>query len=120
MVDALSTGFLPPERWLDISARLHLSRREAQIVSLILHDEGEARIAEALGISSHTVHTHLERLYRKLHVSSRCQVVLCVFREYVRLEQVSRLTFLNPGEQLPLVAPPSGVGYPVDTRKADG
>jgi DNA-binding NarL/FixJ family response regulator len=75
--------FLPPDAWLDISRSLQLSEREAQVVGLILRDESESGIATQLGISSHTVHTHLERLYRKLSVTSRCQVVIRIFRAYI-------------------------------------
>jgi hypothetical protein len=31
------------------------------------------------------VHTHLERLYRKLGVTDRCQVVVRIFQQYVEL-----------------------------------
>jgi len=78
--------FLHPGDWSAIASRLHLSGREAQVVRLILCDEAEGAIADQLGISVHTVHTHLERLYRKLNVTSRCQVVIRVFQEYVALE----------------------------------
>jgi DNA-binding CsgD family transcriptional regulator len=83
MADAIQVEFLPPEAWLGLYRSLQLSEREAQVVGLILRDESEAAIATQLGISSHTVHTHLERLYRKLNVTSRCQVVLRLFRAYI-------------------------------------
>ena len=79
--------FLPESRWLAIAASLRLSVRESQILRCILKDEPEALIADRLDISQHTVHTHLERLYRKLGVNSRCQTTVRVFAEYVRLEQ---------------------------------
>jgi DNA-binding CsgD family transcriptional regulator len=78
--------FLPGGSWLAVLTSLRLSRREAEIVEGILGDENEHSIAARLGISSHTVHTHLERLYRKLRVSSRCQVVVRMFAEYVSIE----------------------------------
>jgi DNA-binding CsgD family transcriptional regulator len=83
MAEVMQVEFLPPQAWLALSRSLQLSEREAQVVRLILRDESEAGIATALGISSHTVHTHLERLYRKLNVTSRCQVVIRLFRAYV-------------------------------------
>lgn len=79
--------FLPESKWLAIATLLRLSRRESQILRCILDDEPEAVIADHLGISPHTVHTHLERLYRKLGVNSRCQATVRVFAEYVGLEQ---------------------------------
>jgi DNA-binding CsgD family transcriptional regulator len=40
-------------------------------------------IADHLGISPHTVHTHIERLYRKVGVASRVSLVRRVFVEYL-------------------------------------
>lgn len=42
-----------------------------------------ARIAMTLNISQHTVHTHIERLYRKLNVNSRSELLVRVFGEFV-------------------------------------
>lgn len=84
-VAAVAEPFLDAESWTFISRALGLSPREAQIVSLMLADETEDAIAGRLGISAHTVHTHVERLFRKLCVSSRCQVIVRVFQEYVGL-----------------------------------
>jgi DNA-binding CsgD family transcriptional regulator len=60
-----------------------LSPRELQIVQHILFDEKEQTIAARLGISVHTVHTHLKRIYAKLGVSSRVELILQIFRGYV-------------------------------------
>jgi DNA-binding CsgD family transcriptional regulator len=62
---------------------LALSARESDIVKAVFEDQKEYCIAANLGISSHTVHTHLERIYRKLHVSSRVALVVRVFTEYL-------------------------------------
>ena len=81
------TTFLPERSWQSIVRSLGLSDREAQVASLILGDDSrENAIAASLAISPHTVHTHLERLYRKLGVTSRCQVVNRIFQRYVSLE----------------------------------
>jgi DNA-binding CsgD family transcriptional regulator len=49
----------------------------------VFDDQKETAIAANLGISTHTVHTHLERLYRKLRVSSRVSLVVRVVAEYL-------------------------------------
>ena len=41
----------------------------------------ELAIASDLGISQHTVHTYLERVYRKLAVGSRVALVVRVMAE---------------------------------------
>lgn len=68
-----------------IQQALHLSDREAQIASLILADQKELAIARRIGISIHTVHTHLERLYRKTGVASRVELVVRVYETFVDL-----------------------------------
>ncbi len=65
--------------WEAICRAAGLSPREVEIVKLVFDDLKESAIAEALGVSPHTVHTHLERLYRKLGVSGRCAAVVRVF-----------------------------------------
>jgi DNA-binding CsgD family transcriptional regulator len=71
------------EAWGVLVRSLGLSPRETEIIERILRfDHDELSIARHLKISSHTVHTHLERLYRKLHVSSRCQLVTRIFVAY--------------------------------------
>jgi DNA-binding CsgD family transcriptional regulator len=44
--------------------------------------DDEQGLASSLGISRHTVHTHIERLYRKLRVNSRSQLIAAVFVAY--------------------------------------
>lgn len=71
------------DTWDTLIRLLALSQREAEIVERILRlDDDELSIAKHLNISSHTVHTHLERLYRKLDVSSRSQLVTKIFVAY--------------------------------------
>jgi DNA-binding CsgD family transcriptional regulator len=72
--------------WRLLAESLELSGRESQIVQAIFDDQKESAIAVTLGISSHTVHTHLERLYRKLGITSRVLLVAHVFVEYLRLQ----------------------------------
>lgn len=71
------------DAWREIAATLRLSRREAEILQALFDDAKESSIAADLGISAHTVHSHIERLYRKLQVSSRVTLVVRVFNEYV-------------------------------------
>ncbi|MGA2031614.1 MAG: helix-turn-helix transcriptional regulator [Thermoguttaceae bacterium] len=74
---------LTEDQWLRVAARLEMSEREYQIVRLVFEDEHERNIATQLGISLHTVHTHLKHLHRKLGVRSRVGLVLRVVREYL-------------------------------------
>jgi DNA-binding CsgD family transcriptional regulator len=71
------------ETWCRLTGSLGLSQREFQIVQTLFDDQKESVIADHLGISPHTVHTHIERLYRKVGVASRVALVRRVFVEYL-------------------------------------
>ncbi|WP_428389932.1 response regulator transcription factor [Mucisphaera sp.] len=91
------------ENWAALRARLQLSEREVQIAQAVLEDRKELAIAMDLGISPHTVHTHLERLYRKLGVDSRLGLA-------VRLMRCQNELIAEPGSAL----------KPVCARHAEG
>jgi len=78
---------LKADDWAAIGSSLRLSGRELQIVTCLVESglDTDDEIARMLGMSPHTVHTHLERMYRKIGVASRSHLILRVFAEYVRL-----------------------------------
>lgn len=82
---------LKDDAWAVIGTSLRLSTRELQIVECLIEGglDTDDEIGRVLGISPHTVHTHLERLYKKIGVASRSHLILRVFTEYVR--------FFSPG-----------------------
>jgi len=53
-----------------------LSRRELEVVHLLLQGKSNKLIALALGISDRTVEFHLKNVYAKFEVSSRMELVL--------------------------------------------
>ncbi len=52
-----------------------LSARETEVLDLLAGGHAYKEIADRLGISYGTVHTYIERIYKKLHVRSRAQAV---------------------------------------------
>ncbi|MFF5497487.1 LuxR C-terminal-related transcriptional regulator [Streptomyces aquilus] len=50
----------------DTEPACHVTQRERQILELIAHGETDHAIAARLGISEHTVHSHLDRLRDKV------------------------------------------------------
>ncbi len=72
-------------QWTALGLALRFSPRELQIVQAVFDDLKESAIADTLGISAHTVHTHLERLYRKLGVRGRSTMIIRIFAEQLRL-----------------------------------
>lgn len=81
---------LSTANWRDIASSLRFSPREIEIVQGVFDDATEAAIGLQLGISSHTVHSYLEHLYRKLDVSSRCGLLVRVFAECVARDAGNR------------------------------
>lgn len=82
--DRAGSSLFTPEQWAVIAERLDLSPREAEITRMLLAEETERAIGAALRISEHTVHTHLERLHRKLGVCTRTGVLVSVFSAYLK------------------------------------
>jgi DNA-binding NarL/FixJ family response regulator len=76
---------LTVSQWTAVGMSLRLSPRELQIVQAVFDDLKEAAIADDLGISAHTVHTHLERLYRKVGARGRTTMAVRIFAEHLRL-----------------------------------
>lgn len=53
----------------------YLSKRESEVAHLIVEGLKNAEIAKRLHISPHTVSSHLKRIYTKLHIRSRSELV---------------------------------------------
>src|ERR1700730_12848296 len=84
-------SLFPSEVWTHLCTALQLSQREMQIVQCVFDDQKEETIAFELGISPHTVNTYFQRLYSKLHVSSRTQLILRIMAEYLKSPPVVRI-----------------------------
>ena len=85
----LGHGVFPPGDWLLLRNTLGLSPRELQIVQSVFEDEKQEATAWRLGISPATVSTYMQRLYTKLEVRSRPQLIVRVISTYLLLTSVS-------------------------------
>ena len=56
-------------------AEEELSDRECQVLDFLARGHPEKEIADQMGISRHTVHTYIRRIYEKLQVHSQAQAV---------------------------------------------
>ena len=65
---------------------LRLTRRQGQIVSLLLAGCTNAQIAERLGVSDQTVKNQLSALYQKSGVKNRLELALLALRAGFKLE----------------------------------
>ena len=69
--------------WDAIARLLDLSDRQLEIVRHLIDGHNENAIGKRLGISSHTVHAHMNRLYKKIKVRSRGDLVVRVMVAYI-------------------------------------
>ena len=93
---SVGSALLSETAWAEVARTLQLSGRKLQIVRGVFDNHKETAIAADLGIAPRTVDTHLERLYRKLTVTTRVALVLRVMEQVLqakaRPKSVSRIT----------------------------
>ena len=58
-----------------------LSHRELQVAECAAEGQGNKQIAQRLGVSEHTVKNYLYRVFEKLGVSSRFELLFLLFKE---------------------------------------
>ena len=92
----LGSSVFSGDTWDRLRDSLRLSDRELQIVQGIFEDQKQETIAFSLGISPHSVNTYIQRIYCKLRIGSRPQLILRVMSEY--------LAFFVPNPTLPEIS----------------
>ena len=73
------------KEWTDICSSLKLTDRQVQIAALLLDGRKTLNVAMTLGISHATVRAHLRRIYPKLGVSDRLELMARCVREFREL-----------------------------------
>lgn len=84
LVDAIrsaAAGGLAFGRRPDNAAAAQLSRREVEVVRLVVDGRSNDEIGAALGITTKTVEGHLRRLFERLGVQSRTELATRALRE---------------------------------------
>ena len=59
----------------EIADTARLTRREVEILSLIVEGHSSKTVADLLFVSKRTVDFHLDNIYEKLHVNNRMQAL---------------------------------------------
>lgn len=80
------SSHLSNDEWQRIADSLRLSARQLQIARCVFDGLDEPSIGHQLGVSSHTIHSHLNRLYTKIRVKNRCELIVRVFLAYIAPE----------------------------------
>jgi len=80
-----STELFSDIAWTEVARSLKLSARELEITRGVFDNLTAETIAVILGVSENTIHTHLHRLFGKLRVTTRTQMVVRVMQELLVL-----------------------------------
>lgn len=70
------------EEWKRLVAELALSPRQIEIVRHLLLGQSDKQIAAAMGLAQPTVRTHLSRLFARLNVRDRHELILRIFHHF--------------------------------------
>jgi len=76
----LTRAFIEEVQYVEHRPETPLSRRESQILQRVAYGATTKEVARDLGISAHTVKTHLERIFEKLGANDRAQAVAIALR----------------------------------------
>jgi DNA-binding CsgD family transcriptional regulator len=71
--------------WCAIAESLSFSQKQIAILRGVFDGRKETAIADDLGMSPHTVHTHMERIYHKLGINGRLELVQFIVAEFLKL-----------------------------------
>ena len=77
---SLTRAFIEEVQTVDRRPDAPLSKREAEILQMVAYGSTTKEVAHDLGISAHTVKTHLERIFEKLGANDRAQAVAIAIR----------------------------------------
>ncbi len=76
--------------WDELACDLKLSPRALQLVRGIFDDKTEEGIAFDLNISAHTVHSYLIRIYQRLGVCSREELLVYIFGRHLEQHRLPK------------------------------
>jgi len=86
------------QEWARLEEQLGLPPRQAEITKHIVYGQSDKQIARDLGITIPTVRTHVGRLFRRLGLNDRKELILHVF---ACLREYGETPALATGEQSP-------------------
>ncbi len=80
----------PKQRKVDPAVEKRMTKRESDVVRLAVEGLSNREIARELGLTEHTVKNYLFRIFDKLGVSNRVELVLsCLRQEEVAREEIA-------------------------------
>lgn len=64
------------EKYKDIFEKYKISKRESEIIELLLEGKNSNEIKDQLFLSYHTVKNHISHIYAKLNIKNRQELIL--------------------------------------------
>ena len=98
VLDALTSA--SPLRVVNHQGRTVLTNREKDVVKLVAEGLANRAIANELGLTEHTVSNYLFRIYEKLGISSRVELVLQSFSNQGQASNKAWISDASPPKQL--------------------
>ena len=74
--------FFSDREWAELAHQIGISPRQSQVIEQLLCGLSDKQIAGELNIALPTVRTHISRLFSKLDVEDRTELVLYVMRKF--------------------------------------
>lgn len=78
-------GMIAPEEWTSIASELKLSPREFCVAVLIFEGNSRLQVARRLKCSPETCRVYIDRVFAKLNVRDRLDMVLRIVRIHLSL-----------------------------------
>ena len=75
-------GFFSDRAWAGIVKKLGVSPREGEVARCVLAGLRDWQIAEKLGVSLSTIQTHMCRIYKRLAIHRRTELVKRIFSSW--------------------------------------
>jgi len=82
METVTSRRLFSSREWSELKQDLSLSPRQADVVEQLLLGHSDKQIARELQMSVPTVRTHLCRLFSRLSVEDRCELIVHVYSRF--------------------------------------
>ncbi len=79
------------EQWARLTDQLLLPPRQKQVIRLLLDGRSDKQIADEIGLAVPTVRSHLGRIYAKFSVQDRTELVIYVFRTFIKMNGISKV-----------------------------
>ncbi len=70
------------QEWSELSSDLGFSKRQREVAHGILMGRADRQISQEIGIALPTVRSHIVRLFAKMEVGDRTELVSVIFRKF--------------------------------------